>query len=64
LQSKVALTLIPGCVTQWGLGAQFVTSVLGHLSGNYAFFMPNQGYFRQFFNHFVIESRDGITYDL
>jgi len=49
LQSKVALTLTTSYVKQWGLAAHFMTSSFkGHLGGTYAFFMPNQGYFRIF----------------
>jgi len=33
LQSKVAMTLTPGCVKQRGLRAQFVTSQSDHLCG-------------------------------
>jgi len=42
LPSKVAMTLTPGCVKQWDLGAQFGTLLLDHLGGTSAFFMCNQ----------------------
>jgi len=54
LQTKVATTLIPGCIKQWGLKTQFVMTVSYHLSCTKFFFMSIQGYFKQFLIHFVI----------